>query len=98
MTTAPSVNVPHSDKEGQQSIAVTTSSTATSSAIGNTKAVVYSTVECFIVAGSDPAATAAAGLPVPANVLTPISGLKVDDKLAAIAANGSGTLYIRPGV
>lgn len=97
MTWAPPVAVPHSDKEGQTSIAVTTSSAATSAAIGDTKAVVYSTVECFIVAGASPTATVAAGQPIPANQLIPISGFQKTDKIAAIAASGSGTLYIRPG-
>lgn len=97
MTWAAPVSIPHSDKEGQQSVAVSTSSLATSNPIGDTKAVVYSTVECFLVAGTAPTATVAAGQPIPANVLIPISGLKPEDKIAAIAASGSGTIYIRPG-
>lgn len=96
MTTAASVCVPHGANEGQQSISVTTSSAVSTNVIGAARAVVYSTVECFIFAGASPTATVAAGQPIPANVLVPITGLSPDDKLAAIAASGSGVLYIRP--
>lgn len=81
-------------QEGQQSIAVTTSSAATTNAIGSGKAVVYSTVECFIVNADT--ATVAAGSPIPANILIPIEVVDPTAKIAAIAASGSGTLYIRP--
>lgn len=97
MTWAAPVSVPHSDKEGQTSIAVSTTSAQTADPIGDTKAVVYATVECFIVAGANPTATVAAGQPIPANALIPISGFGASDKIAAIAASGDGTLYIRPG-
>lgn len=80
-----------------QSISVSTSSAASTNAIGDTTAYVYSTVECFIVKGAAPTATVAAGLPVPANVPMRVAGLKPTDKIAAIASTGSGTLYIRPG-
>lgn len=96
MTVAASVAVPHSANEGQQSISVSTSSAASSNPIGATQAVVYSTVECFILAGSSPTATVAAGMPIPANQVIPLTGLLPTDKIAAIAASGSGTLYIRP--
>lgn len=92
------VKLPRTDQEKQQSVSVTTSSAATTNPIGDTSAVVYSTVECFLVVGSSPTATVAIGQPIPANTLVPVKGLNPDtDKIAAIAASGSGTLYIRPG-
>lgn len=81
---------------GQTSISVSTSSAATTAAIGTSNCVVYSTVECFVVAGASPTATVAIGTPIPANTLVPLKGLNPTDKIAAIAASGSGTLYIRP--
>lgn len=82
--------------EDQQSVSLSTSSNVTSSTIGRTNAVVYSTVACFIVVGASPTATVAIGMPIPANTLVPISGLAASDKIAAITASGTGTLYIRP--
>jgi len=96
VTTSPAIAIAHGTAEGQQSVAVSTSSAATTNPIGATQAVVYSTVECFLVAGASPTATVAAGTPIPANQLMPISGLKPEDKIAAIASTGTGTLYIRP--
>ena len=89
--------IPASSEEGQTSISVSTSSAATSAVIKSNFAIVYSTVECFIVVGANPTATVATGLPIPANTLVPVSGIRGGiDKIAAIAASGSGTLYIRP--
>lgn len=82
--------------EGQTSVSVSTSSAATTADIGATSCVVYSTVECFIMVGTSPTATVAAGTPIPANTLVPVKGLIPTDKIAAITAYGSGTLYIRP--
>ena len=91
-----SVKPGKSAQEGQQDVSVSTTSAATTNPIGTTTAVVYSTVECFLVTGPAPTATVAAGTPIPANTLVPISGFSPSDKIAAIAASGSGTLYIRP--
>lgn len=91
------LNIAHGTAEGQQSVSVTTSSAATTNAIGAPTCVVYSTVECFILAAPTPTATVAAGTPIPANQLVRIYGLTATDKIAAIAASGSGTLYVRPG-
>lgn len=91
------MRVAHGTAEGQQSVSVSTTSAATSNAIGASECVVYSTVECFALAGSNPTATVAAGTPLPANVLIRLDGLRADDKLAFIAASGSGTVYVRPG-
>jgi hypothetical protein len=83
--------------EGQQSVSVSTSSAATSNAVGGNTCVVYSTVECFAIAGASPTATVAAGTPIPANQLVRLFDLQANDKLAFIAASGSGTAYVRPG-
>ena len=83
--------------EGQQSVSITTSSAATSNAVGSDNAVVYSTVECFALAGGTPTATVAAGTPIPANTLLRLFNLQPGDKIAFIAASGSGTAYVRPG-
>lgn len=93
-----SARVPHGAGQGQQSVAVSTSSAATSAPLGNDTALVYSTVECFVVAGpATPTATVATGLPIPALTLLPLSGLKPTDYLAFITATGSGTVYIVAG-
>lgn len=92
------VKLPRTDQEKQQSVAVTTASAATTNIVGDTTAVVYSTVECFLFVGGAPVATVAAGQPIPANTLVPVRGLDPNvDKIAAITAAGAGTLYIRPG-
>lgn len=91
------LRVARGGSEGQQSIAVTTSSAASTNAIGTDTAAVYSTVECFVLAAETPTATVAAGTPIPANTLVRLTGLAATDKLAAIAAAGTGTIYIRPG-
>lgn len=92
-----SMRLANSTAEGQQSVSVSTSSAATTDAIGTTEAVIYSTVECFAVANGNPTATVAAGTPIPANTLVRVSGFKPTDKIALIAASSSGTAYIRPG-
>lgn len=97
MTTAPYARVPTAVVDGQQSVSLSTSSAASANAIGDTKALVYSTVECFLVHGTAPTATVAAGLPIPANQLIPVTGFLESEKLAAITASGTGTLYIIPG-
>ena len=83
--------------EGQQSVSVTTDSAATANVIGSDQCLVYSTVECFALSGANPTATVAAGTPIPANTLIRLGGLAAGDKLAFIAATGSGTAYVRPG-
>src|SRR5688572_839162 len=92
-----SIQVARGTNEGQQSVSVSTSSAATTNAIGEDTAVVYSTVECFVLAGSNPTATVAAGTPIPAYVPMRLGGLQATDKLAFITASGTGTVYIRPG-
>ena len=80
--------------EGQQSVAVTTASATSTNPVGASGCVIYSTVECFVVAGIT--ATVAIGTPIPANTLVPLKGFNPTDKISVIAATGSGTLYIRP--
>jgi len=92
-----SVRVARVSGEGQQSVSVTTSSAATSNAITSDECLVYANVECFVVAGSNPTATVAAGTPIAANAMIRLTGLQAGDKLAFIAASGSGTAYVRPG-
>lgn len=83
---------------GGQSVSVTTSSAATGADIGSDECLVYSTVECFAIAGpATPTATVAQGTPIPANVLIRIEGLRPTDRIAFIAASGSGVAYVRPG-
>ena len=91
------MRVAHGTAEGQQTVSVSTSSAATSNAIGSDTCVVYASVECFAVAGDNPTATVAAGTPIPANGLIRVYGLQPADKLAFIAASGSGSAYVRPG-
>lgn len=92
-----SIKIARGTAEGQQSVSVTTSSAATSNAIGSDECYVYSTVECFALAGSSPTATVAAGTPIAANAMIRLTGLQAGDKIAFIAASGSGTAYVRPG-
>lgn len=91
------IRVARGTAEGQQSVSVTTSSAATSNAIGSADCYVYTNVECFVLAGASPTATVDAGTPLAANSMTRISGIQAGDKLAFIAASGSGTAYVRPG-
>lgn len=92
-----SLRVAHGTAEGQQSVSVSTSSAVTTNAIGDDTAIIYSTIECFVVAGAAPTATVAAGTPIPAGAMVRVGGLKPSDKLAFISAVGVGTAYIRPG-
>lgn len=91
------LRVAHSANEGQQSVAVTTASAQTTDAIGAETCVVYSDVECFALAGTNPTATVAAGTPIAAGQMIRLRGIKAGEKLAFIAAAGSGTVYVRPG-
>lgn len=88
------VRIAKTAQEGQQSVSLSTSSGATSSPIGASKAIVYATVECFIMNADT--ATVAAGTPIPANTDIPVVDLDPTAKIAAITASGTGTLYIRP--
>lgn len=90
-----SMRLARSANEKQTSVAVTTSSAATTLPVGSDVALIYSTVECFAVANDNPTATVAAGTPIPAGALVRVSFNK-GDKIAFIAASGSGTAYIRP--
>lgn len=92
-----SMRVARSANEGQQSVSVSTTSAATTNAIGSDTALVYTTVECFALAGSAPTATVAAGTPLAANAMYRITGIMPGDKLAFITASGTGTVYVRPG-
>lgn len=81
--------------EGQQSVSASTSSAQTTNAIGGTDPLIYSTVECFALAGANPTATVADGTPIPANTLLRLEGVQPGDKLAFITATGTGTVYVR---
>jgi hypothetical protein len=97
MTKEAEIAVAHTSGEGQQSVSVSTTSAKTTNAIGAEDCLVYTTVECFVLAGADPTATTAAGTPLAANSMIRLSGLNpVTDKLAFITATGTGTAYVRP--
>ena len=83
--------------EGQQSVAVTTASAQTTNPINAPECLVYANVECFVLAGSSPTATVAAGTPIASGQTIRLRGLQPGDRLAFIAASGSGTAYVRPG-
>lgn len=90
------ITIARGTAEGQQSVSVSAVS-AQSAVVGAPECLVYSTVECFALAGADPTATVAAGTPIPANTLIRLRGLVAGDEIAFIAASGTGTAYIRPG-
>lgn len=90
------VSVAQTTSEGQQSVSVSTTSAATTNAIKSNDCLVYSTVECFALAAASPTATVAAGTPIPANQLIRLTNLG-GNKIAFIAAEGTGTAYVRPG-
>jgi hypothetical protein len=92
------ITVTRGAAEGQQSVSVSGASAATTDAIGGSpECLVYSTVECFALAGASPSATVALGTPIPANTLIRVRGLRAGDKLAFITSGGTGTAYVRPG-
>lgn len=82
--------------EGQQSVAVSTSSAATTNPINDANPLVYSTVECFVTAGSSPTASIATGTPIPAATYVRLKGVQPGDRLAFITAAGTGTAYVCP--
>ena len=90
--------IARSANEGQQNVSVSTSSAATTNQIGANQAVIYSTVECYAMAGSSPTATVNAGTPIPANTLVRMRGFDRLDKIAFITASGTGTVQVRPEV
>lgn len=92
------IRVARTGATGGQSVSVSGTSAATASTIGAQECVIYSTVECFAVAGSTPTATVANGTPIPANTLIRVEGLLPTDTIAFITATGTGTVYVRPGV
>jgi hypothetical protein len=91
------ITVARGADEGQQSVSVSTSSAVTTNAIGAVECLVYANVECFVLAGSNPTATVAAGTPIGSGQMVRLRGLRAGDKLAFITASGTGTAYIRPG-
>ncbi len=82
--------------EGGQSVAASTTSAASTNAVGATQAVIHTTVDCFVLAGTAPVATVADGTPLAANTAMRFVGLQATDKIAVITATGTGTIYIRP--
>lgn len=95
MTREDAVLVCRGAGEGQQSVSVSGTSAATASPIGSDDPLIYSTVECFAVAGTNPTATVAIGTPIPANQLVRLAGVQPGDNLAFITTGGTGTVYIR---
>ena len=83
--------------EGGQSVSASTSSVATTNAIGSDECLVLSDVACFAVTGASPTATVTNGTPIPANQLVRLHSVGADNKLAFITASGTGTVYVRPG-
>lgn len=88
-----SLNVPHAAVSS--TVAISTTS-AQSSAIAAESAYIYSTVDCFAVAGATPTATTACMF-VPKETPLRIGGIKRGQKLAFITASGSGSVYLTPG-
>jgi len=82
--------------EGHQSVSASTSSAQTTNAVDGSDPLIYSTVECFAVAGANPTATVANGTPIPASTLLRLGGVQPGDKLAFITATGTGTVYVCP--
>jgi hypothetical protein len=92
------ITVARTGATGGQSVSVSTASAATGAAIGSTECLVYSTVECFALAGpATPTATVAQGTPIPALTLIRLRNLRSTDLVAFITASGTGTVYVRPG-
>lgn len=81
--------------EGQQSVSVSGTSAATTDPINCDDPLVYSTVECFAIAGPNPTATVAAGTPIPPSTLIRLVGAQPGDRLAFITTGGTGTVYVR---
>ncbi len=95
---ADAITVSRGTGEGRQSVSVSTSSARTAADIGSNECLVYSTVECFAVAGnSSVTATVADGTPIPASTLIRLRGVIPNGRIAFITASGTGTVYIRPG-
>lgn len=91
-----SLTVPNAART--QAVAITTS-TASSSPIHSPSAVVKSTVDCFIIRSATPGASTAATtscMPITAGIDYRMKGWEAGDRLSAITASGSGTLYITP--
>ena len=82
--------------EGQQSVAVSTSSAATTNPIDSENPLIYTTVEVFVVAGPSPTAAVATGTPIPAGGYIRLRGVQPGDRLAFITASGTGTVYVLP--
>ena len=61
----------------------------------NDAAVVMSTVDCFVIYGSNPTATTSC-MPLIANVQYRLYGWNAGDKMAFITAGSAGTVYITP--
>ena len=90
------ISVGRGTNENNQSVSVSTSSAQTTNAITMASPLIYSTVECFALAGANPTATVADGTPIPALTLIRLAGVQPGDKLAFITSTGTGTVYVRP--
>ncbi|MBO9602549.1 MAG: hypothetical protein J7496_08585 [Novosphingobium sp.] len=69
---------------------------AQSAALSEDSAVVCSTVDCFVMKGTNPTATTG-GAFIPANVPLRLFGWKPGQKLAFITSGATGTVYLTPG-
>ena len=90
------ITVARGTNEGNQSVSISTTSAQTTNAINMDSPLIYSTVECFALAGANPTATVAEGTPIPPLTLIRLAGVQPGDKLAFITATGTGTVYVRP--
>lgn len=77
-----------------QAVSISTTS-AQSAAVNSPNAVLYATNDCFVIVGDSPTATTSC-MPLPAGVMWRAKGWQPGQKIAAITASGSGTLYITP--
>lgn len=81
-----------------QAVSISTTS-AQSAVVDSNRAVIYSTVDCFVRPGANPTALAnGTDQFIPANTLLRIDCLSdsTTTKLAFITAAGTGTVYITP--
>lgn len=69
---------------------------ASSTALWVRESVIYSTVDCFVRAGSDPTAVTTDQF-VPAQTWARVTIPEAGQKIAAITGGSTGTLYISPG-
>ena len=84
------------DRAITQAVSVSGTSASTS-VLSGSAAVILPTVDCFVIRGESPTATTSC-LPLLGGNMVRVSGMRQGEKLAFITSGATGTVYVTEGV